>query len=88
MKYILVSVVDRDIYPPVICNTHEEALDKMCEEVADILEVPVEEVKESYLQGKEYNESTCVVENAAWTIHREQFFDWKIFSIGDDWEVS
>ena len=87
MKYLLVSVMDRDIYTPDLFDTHEEALDKMCEEVADVWQVPTEEIKESYLRGAEYNDVTCVIENAAWTEHHGNQFDWKIFAVNDAKEI-
>lgn len=87
MKYMLVSVIDRDIYTPEFFDTHEEAHNKMCEEVADVWEVPTAEIKESYLAGEEYDDRTCVIKNAAWTEHHGRDFDWKIFIINDAGEI-
>lgn len=87
MKYMLVGVFEREICVPKIFDTHDEALDRMCEEVSDVWTVPVEEIKESYLQGAEYNDSTCVIENAAWTERFGRNFDWKIFTINDNGEI-
>lgn len=91
MKYMLVTVIERDIHTPQIFNTHEEALDKMCEEVANELKVTPEEIKESYLCGKEYNRCTCVIEDAAWAEYHGDTYvtscDWRIFTINDAGEV-
>lgn len=60
----------------------------MCEYVASALGVAREEIKESYLQGEEYNDSTCVIRDAAWAECHGRNFDWKIFTINDAGEVN
>ena len=78
MKYLLIGVVERDINTPEIFETHD---------VAEVLEVSKEDVKESHLMGECFNESTCVVDDAAWTERHGNNFDWKIFTINDAGQV-
>lgn len=87
MKYLLIGVVERDINTPEIFETHDEAHDRMCEYVAEVLEVSKEDVKESHLMGECFNKSTCVVDDAAWTERHGNNFDWKIFTINDAGQV-
>lgn len=66
MKYMLICVAERDIEEPEFFDTLEEAHTAMCEQLADVYGVPVEDIKESYLSGEEYDGQTCVNENSAW----------------------
>lgn len=83
MKYLLVEVMERDISAPIFFDTHEEAHSEMCQRVADVLGVDKAEIVESYLSGEDYNDQTCVIENAAWTERFGNNFDWKIFAQND-----
>lgn len=79
MKYILIEVQEREINTPDVFGSHEEAHDEMCARVAEALDVPVADIKESYLSGEEYNENTVVTTSSAWTERHGNNYDWKIF---------
>ena len=83
MKYLLVEVMERDFSAPIFFDTHEEAHSEMCQCVADVLGVGKEEIVESYLSGDDYDDYTCVIEDAAWTERYGNNFDWKIFKLND-----
>lgn len=83
MKYLLIEVIERDINTPEIFETHDDAHDRMCEYVAEVLDVSREDIKESYFEGEDFNENTGVIENDAWTERCGNNFDWKIFTIND-----
>ena len=51
MKYMLIEVIERDISVPEFFDTWEDAHSAMCEKVAEVKGVQVEEIKESYLSG-------------------------------------
>lgn len=82
-KYLLVEVMEREISTPELFHTFDDAHNKMCEYVAAVLDVAPEEIKESYLEGEEYDENTCVTEFTAWTEHHGNNFDWKIFTLNE-----
>lgn len=88
MKYLLVEVMERDISVPELFDTHEDAHGKMCELVAEACGEEVEAIKESFLSGEEFNEETVVLEDSAWTHHYGTNFDWKIFKLHDDGQIT
>lgn len=81
MKYMLICVAERDIEEPEFFDTLEEAHTAMYEQLADVYGVPVEDIKESYLSGEEYDSQTCVNESSAWGERHGNNFDWKIFEV-------
>lgn len=81
--YLLIEVIEREISAPEIYDTHEAAHDRMCELIAEATGHPVTHIKESYLEGVEFDESTCVLEDCAWTERYGANYDWKIFSINN-----
>lgn len=81
MKYVLICVSERDICEPEFFDSMEEAHAEMCQQLADVYGVPVEEINESYLSGEEYDGQTCVNEDSAWGERHGNNFDWKIFNI-------
>lgn len=70
MKYMLICVAERDIEEPEFFDTLEEAHTAMCEQLADVYGVPVEDIKESYVN-----------ESSAWGERHGNNFDWKIFEV-------
>lgn len=84
MKYMLIEAIERDISVPEFFDAWEDAHNAMCEKVAEVKGVQVEEIKESYLAGEEYEEDTCVLENSAWAERHGNNFDWKIFSVEEN----
>lgn len=54
------------------------------ERAKEVKGVQVEEIKESYLSGEEYEEDTCVLENSAWSERYGNNFDWKIFGVEEN----
>ena len=80
-KFLLIEVIDREISNPDTYYTWEDAHNEMCSRIADILHITKEEVKESYMKGEELDDSTCVIENAAWSTYKSAYYDWKIFQI-------
>lgn len=87
MKYLLVEVIERDISTPEFFETHDDAHDRMCEYVAEVVDASKEDIKESYLEGVDFNDTTCVIENAAWTERHGNNFDWKIFLVNDAGQI-
>lgn len=85
MKYMLISCCEREIGVPEFFVTHEEAFDAMCRYVSDTVGASVASVKETYLNGEEYDEETCVLENSAWTQSFHNNYDWKIFNLEGFW---
>ena len=81
MKYLLIEVIERDISTPEIFDTHRDAHDRMCEYVAEVLDVSRDKVKDAYLNELDINGQTCVRKNEAWTTRRGNNFDWKIFEV-------
>ena len=86
MKYVLIEVMERDIFTPSFFDTHEDAHSEMCQRIADVLCVEKADIVESYLAGKDYDDHTCIIENAAWTEHYGNNFDWKIFKQSENGE--
>lgn len=81
-KYILVEVIERDISEPSYFDSHEEAFNEMCDRFADCFNTDVASVKESYLNGEEYEDNACVLENSAFCESMgHDNVDWKIFRI-------
>lgn len=87
MKYLLIEVAERDISVPEFFESHEEAHDTMCSHVAAICDVSQEEIKESYYNGEEFDDRTCVTEDTAWTERCGNNFDWKIFKVNDAGQI-
>ena len=87
MKYLLVEVIERDISTPELFDTHDAAHDRMCEFVSEVCDVEKADIKESYLNGEEFNDCTCVIEDAAWAERHGNNFDWKIFTINDAGDI-
>ena len=81
MQYILISVAERNIDEPRFFNTKEEAHDVMCADLASVLDVPLEEIRDSYRTAVFLNGDTWVFEDGAWTERFGMNFDWKIFCI-------
>lgn len=87
-KYILIEVIDREISEPYICDTLEDAHLKMCECIAEAYDVPVSEIRESYLNSEEYNTdcyinaNCCILETSAWItdLHHKNY-DYSIFKV-------
>lgn len=84
MKYFLIEVIERDISTPELFDTFDDALDRMCEYIAEVCDVPKEDIKESYLQGEEFNSNTCVTGDVAWIERHGVNFDWKIFKFEEE----
>ena len=84
LKYMLIEVIERDISVPEFFDAWEDAHNAMCEKVAEVKGVQVEEIKESYLSGEEYEEDTCVLEDSAWSERHGNNFDWKIFGVEEN----
>lgn len=83
MEYLLIECREWEISTPAVFGAHEEARGEMCKRVASVLDVPIEDVMESYLSGVEYFSNTCVCRDSAWTERHGQNFDWKIFTRND-----
>lgn len=81
MRYMLICVVERDIEEPEFFNTMEDAHAEMCRQLADVYDIPIEDINESYLSGEEYDAYTCVNEDSAWGERHGNNFDWKIFKV-------
>lgn len=81
-KYILIEVIERDISEPYLFDSWEEAHLKMCECIAEAYDVPVSEIKESYLNGGEYNENCYILVTSAWiTDVNHKNYDYSIFKV-------
>lgn len=76
--------MERDISTPSSFETWEAAHNEMCSRIAEVLDEPVEDIKESYLSGEEYDDDTCVLENSAWTERHHNNYDWKIFQCEEE----
>ena len=83
MEYLLIECREREISTPAVFGSREEARGEMCKRVASVLDVPIEDVMESYLSGVEFDSNTCVCEDSAWTERHGQNFNWKIFTRND-----
>lgn len=81
MKYLLVEVIERDISTPEFFDTHKEAYDRMCEYVAQVLDVSVEHLKDNLNECGDFNWETNVNKNYAYTQRYGTNFDWKIFEV-------
>lgn len=79
-KYMLISIEGQDFNFPKFYNNHNKAHNQMCKEVADIMGMTWEEVMETYLEGIEIDNYSCVTENTAWC-ERHQNYQWEIFHI-------
>lgn len=66
MKFILVEVVDRFIYPPLVFDSHAEAFAEMKSQVEEV-----------GIENTEYG----LRKNDAWASIRDGNYDWKIFEI-------
>lgn len=86
--YLLVEVIEREISVPEIYDTHAAAHDRMCELIAEVTGSPIPDIKESYLEGVEFDDRTCVLESCAWTERHGVNYDWKIFRIDDHWNIA
>lgn len=84
MKYMLIEVMEREISEPEYFDTHDAAHDEMCRRVAEVYDISIDEVKESYLEGEDLNENAVVLEDIAWAERYGKNFDWKIFAIERD----
>lgn len=78
------QIRNADVYWGDNGSLWEDAHSAMCEKVAEVKGVQVEEIKESYLSGEEYEEDTCVLENSAWSERHGNNFDWKIFGVEEN----
>lgn len=81
MKYMLIEVMEREISEPEYFDTHDAAHDEMCRRVAEVYDISIDEVKESYLEGEDLNENAVVLEDIAWAERYGKNYDWKIFAV-------
>ena len=81
MKYMLIEVVEREIADPEYFDTHDAAHDEMCRRVAEVCAVSLDEVKASYAEDEDLNESAGVLENIAWAERFGENYDWRIFAV-------
>lgn len=87
MKYLLVEVIEREISIPELFDTHAAAHDQMCKYVAEVLDIPEKDVKESCHELKDLDENTCVLGNVAWTEKHGENYDWRIFRVDDAGQI-
>lgn len=83
-KYVLIEVLEREISVPEFFDSKEEAHTKMCEYVAEAMDLTVAEVVESYLAGVELCDNACVLEDMAYCDRHGNNYDWKIFTVSID----
>lgn len=55
----------------------------MCEQIADVIGVDVEEVKASYAENKVFADGIGVTTNMAWAERFGNNYDWKIFNLAE-----
>ena len=86
LRYMLVSVIERDILIPEWFETYEEAYNKMRAEFAEMLGWEEEEIEENL---EEYSDDINLTENCAWCERYGNNGDWKIFYLEDGgyWDI-
>lgn len=82
-KYMLIECVERDFSVPEFYDTYEQAHDAMCNRVADVICVDVEEIKASYAENEDYREGVGVTDTMAWAERFGNNYDWKIFNLSE-----
>lgn len=88
MKYLMVEVMERAISTPEVFDSHQDAQERMCEYVAQVLDESVETIQASYQTGKSLNDYTEIKEFEAYTERHGNNFDWKIFKIHDSGHIT
>ena len=81
MKYLLIEVVERDISAPEFFDTYTEAYDRMCEYVAQVCDVSVDDLRYGLSELGDFDDNVCVRKNCAWATRYGTNFDWKIFEV-------
>lgn len=82
-KFILVETCEREIGCPKLFATHEAAFQEMCERVADVLEMSVEEIVNVYnTNGGIINDDAGIFTFSAFcdTVCSDNS-DWSIFAV-------
>lgn len=78
---MLIQCVERDMNEPQFFETHEQAHDVMCSQLADVMGIDVEEVKTAYEENEDYEDGVGVTTNMAWAERFGNCYDWKIFNL-------
>ena len=78
---MLIQCVEREINEPQLFDTREQAHDTMCNQLADVMGIDVEEVKASCAENEDFAEGIGVTTNMAWAERFGNCYDWKIFNL-------
>lgn len=81
----LILLVEATDGAPWVISSHgdfDQAHNAMRKRVSDVRRIDLDELTDSYLLGKEYDDDTCVCENTAWAkTFEDSPWDWAIFAI-------
>ena len=80
-KYVVISCIEDEIYPPDVCDTMSAAFALMLEDMSCVLDIPLEDLKKAYEDGGEYDEFTMIDETSAFGKRYGNGCEWKIFEI-------
>lgn len=84
--YILVEVIERDIEPLKLFDTYEEAYKAMCQRLADVTKLSLEEVET--LSPDDCLDSFGRTTESAWATENDINYDWTIFAADNSGEAA
>lgn len=88
-NYLLIEVIEREIFIPEEYKTFEQAQEAMFQKIAEAIGEEVETIREAYLAGRDIEHGAVVLENMAYCESHGQNYDWMIFtSDGGEWRAA
>jgi len=80
-KYVVISCIEDEIYPPDVCDTMSAAFALMLEDMSCVLDIPLEDLKKAYEDGGEYDEFTKIYATKALSYGNNYRQGWKIIEV-------